>query len=220
MIRNAPSRRALAPSGRLLQYVDDVAGAVDFNGIPVGFHRTAVLILDLIGLQDLGEFLGYRDIGPVHDGTKSFNPTAPFVQQERQIKLDETFQAIDHAQHQRRNLAFDHGDPVNGLGQLRQFLLLVGDLPIKLAVVHPETLDLIEDKLVLRVQLAGFVGQGLDLALRGARLCVDTLGNGKDVVKGCPAGVYAHGTTESNCRNGGASQNTVSTHSISYAMSG
>ena len=104
--------------------------------------------------------------------------------------------------------------------RLRQFLLLVGDLPLELAVVHPETLDLVEYEFVLGVQLAGLIGQGLDLALRGARLRIDLLGNGKDIVKRRAAGIYAHGTTESNCRNGGASQNTMSTHSISYAMSG
>ena len=117
-------------------------------------------------------------------------------------------------------MAFDDRHSVDSVGELIQVPILLGNSPIQLPVVDPKILDLIQYELVFGIQVAGLFGQGFDLALRGARLRIDAIGNSKNVVQGRPAGSCADDTPESGCQNRGASQNTVSLHSFSYAMSG
>ena len=75
----------------------------------------------------------------------------------------------------------DVGDLAHIVRDLGNLAFLLGDLALQLSIEDPQTLDLLQDDLVVLVQVAGLGIEFVNLRLGLLRLLVDPVGGGIDV---------------------------------------
>ena len=140
------------------QHIDPTRSTIQLQLGGIAVHPAAVLGFNLIGLQQLTEFLRLANVCASQGRFQLFNPRQPIFLAQRDVVLHQLFQICLHLQHQRDQALTGLLHRFQLLAQFTQLILLIGHQRLHVAVVGFEVTQL--QLGVLQLQSCGNGGIG------------------------------------------------------------